>query len=394
MTTMRPGGSAGQAQQDGRALDGRLSDERPSSTAVPRVLRDLAAWSWRLLLVAAAFYVVWIVLSQVSLLVLALLGALFFAALLEPLQNLLGHVLPRVLASFLTVILLLAGIGLLGWFVVRRGAADASSVIDDANGVVTQLGDAVKRLPGSPNVDVERIQNDVLNYLNDNRSSLALSAVSGARTLVEVLAGAVLGIFFLIYFLYDGAGIWRFLVGLAPQQRRLRVNEAGHRAWRRVGGFVRGTTVIALFHGIFVGGLLLLLDVPLAVPLALLIFVGSFIPIVGAFAFGGLALLVVVLTQGFGPGLLFLAVLVVDNQIEAHVLQPFLVGRYVRLHPVAVAVALTAGGLVAGIPGAIFAVPLVSAADGAFRVLRSEPGSRKVHAEPADDGAQPAEQGG
>lgn len=371
--------------QDGRTQDGRLSDERPSATAVPRLLRDAAAWSWRLLLLAGAVYVVWFALGQVSLLVLALLGALFFTALLEPVVRALAHVTPKVLAALLSVLLLLGLIALLGWFVVRRGSADVSDIIDQTSGVVTQLGDVLARLTNSQDVGLQQLEDNILGYLNDNRGTLALEAVSGAQRIVEVLAGGVLGIFFLIYFLYDGGGIWRFLVGLAPAQRRLRIDEAGHRAWQRVGGFVRGTTLIALFHGVFIGGLLLLLGVPLAIPLALLIFVGSFIPIIGAFLFGGLALLVTLLTQGFGPGLIFLAILLLDNQIEAHVLQPFLVGRYVKLHPVAVAVALSAGGLLAGVPGAIFTVPLVSAADGAFRALRAVPGSAKVHPEQAPD---------
>lgn len=365
--------------------DGQLSNERTSATAVPRLLRDAAAWSWRLLLVAGAGYVLWLVLGEVSLVVLALLGALFFTALLEPIVNLFVRILPRSLAAILAVLLLVAGLGLLGWFVGAQGSSDFSMITDEASGLVTQLADVLNKLPNSEDFGIDGLQEDLLTYLSDNRGTLAMDAVSGLRQAVEVATASVLGIFFLIYFLYDGAGIWRFVVGLAPEQRRVRVNGAGHRAWRRVGGFVRGTTLIALFHGTFVGALLLLMGVPLAIPLALLIFVGSFIPIIGAFLFGGLALIVVLLTQGFVPGLLFLAILVLDNQIEAHVLQPFLVGRYVRLHPVAVALALSAGGLVAGVPGAIFAVPLVSAADGAFRALREVPTSAKRHPEEQDD---------
>ncbi len=369
----------------GSAGDGRLSNAGSSATAVPRLLRDMAAWSWRLLLVAAAFYLVWRVLGQVSLLAIALLAALAFTALLEPVHHLLDRVLPRVLAALLSVVLLLAGIALLLMFVVSQGRAGLSSIVDQASSLVNQLADVANRSSSGQKLGVDQLQQDALNYLAAHRNTLALEAFSGARRIVEGLAGVVLGVFLLVYFLYDGAGIWQFLVRLVPAQRRVRVDIAGHQAWRRIGGFVRGTTLIAVFHGVFIGGVLLLLGTPLAVPLAVLIFLGSFIPIIGAFAFGGLALLVVLLTGGVGPGILFLVVLVTDSQIEAHLLQPFLVGRYVKLHPVAVAVSLTAGGLLAGIPGAIFAVPLVSAADGAFRALRTVPTSvRQRPKEPSD----------
>lgn len=360
----------------------RLSRRDDSATVVPTVLRDGAAWSWRVLLVGLAVYVLVQLLMQVGLLVLALLGALFFTALLQPVVHLLGRLhLPRLLAVFgavLFLVLVLLGAGVLA---EQRGATVVPALVDQASSLVRQLGDVVRNTPLTDVVQVDKLQGEALSYLSDHRTDLLLDFLAGARLLVEVATATVLGLFFLLYFLYEGSGIWGWLVRLIPAARRQRVDYAGRRSWQRVGGFVRGTFLIAIFHGLFIGTALWLLDVPLFLPLAVLVFLGSFIPLIGALLFGGLAVIVTLLSQGIVPGLIFLAVLITDSQIEAHILQPFLVGRYVRLHPVAVALAISAGGLLAGVAGAIFAVPLLSAIDAVVRTLHDPPTAVAVQAD-------------
>lgn len=374
-STARETEVAGEKAAHGRPT-GRRAPRPEGATAVPGAVRDAASWTWRLLLLALAAYLLVDLMGRLTVLVLPLLGALFFTALLQPVASGLRDLrLPRSLAALLAVLLLAVVVAAVAVFAGLRGSSAVPELVDQAGGVVTHLGDLVRRTPlGNGNqMSVDRIQQNVLDYLAAHRNTLLQEVLAGLRLLLETLAALVLGVFFTLYFLYDGEGIWAWLVGLVPEARQERVDLAGRQAWRRVGGFVRGTFVIAAFHGIVVGIVLWLLGTPLIFPLALLVFVGSFIPIVGAVVFGGLALLVTLVSQGVVPALIFLVVLVIENQVEAHVLQPFLVGRFVRLHPVAIAVVITGGGLLAGVPGAIVAIPLVSAVHGAVKVLRRTP---------------------
>jgi predicted PurR-regulated permease PerM len=222
--------------------------------------------------------------------------------------------------------------------------------------------------------NVDNLQNTITKWLDSHRSSVASGLVTGVSVVSEVLVGAVLALFSTFFLLYDGRRIWMFCVRLLPRTGHARADAAAISAWDRISGFVRGTFLIACFHGLVMGVSLAAMGVPLVAPLALLVFLGSFIPIVGVVIFGGLAVLVTFGTKGLVLALVLLGILVVANQIESHVLQPFLVGRYVHLHPLAVALAITAGSVLGGIVGAILAVPVVSATDAVIRSLaRGEP---------------------
>jgi predicted PurR-regulated permease PerM len=167
---------------------------------------------------------------------------------------------------------------------------------------------------------------------------------------------------------------------------RDRVIGAGMQAWDRLAGFVRGTFVIALIHAVVAAVSLSILRVPLVAPLTLLIFVGSFLPIVGSIIFGSLAVVITLVTRGTVLGGILAAILIVDNQVEAHYLQPVLVGRYVRLHPLAVAVAIAGGGVLEGIPGAVIAVPFLAVVYAVLRYLAT--GEDQIASEtppPGDD---------
>lgn len=347
--------------------------ERPG---VPDGLRVAAAYAWRLLLLGVVGYLAVLVLGKLTLLVLPLILALFLTALLHPLDRLLRRLrLPRGLAAIVSVLLALFVFGGVLAFVVLRLVSSLPQLLDQASTVVQQLADAAQKLPFvSPDAGlVDQVQQQAQDYLASNRAQLAGQALTGLRTLLEVLAAGVLTLFFTIYFLYDGDRMSAWVVRLASRDRRLGLQEAAEEAWRRVGGFIRGTSAIASFHGVVIGTTLWLVGAPLVVPLALLVFVGSFIPLIGALLFGGFAVLVALVGGGVGPGLVVLGALLVTNQVEAHVLQPFLMGHYVRLHPVVVAVSVTGGVLLAGIPGAIVAVPLISALRGAVQALHNAP---------------------
>ncbi len=364
--------------------------DRSSPMPVSPLLRDAAGWAWRLLLLAlAAYLLVWLM-DRLYLLVLPLFGALLVAALLHPLVDFFRHRgFPRALAAWSTIIAAFVVLGGIGFFVVNRTIAEYGALVDQ----VTHLVNSVTRfLESGPfhlrGAQLDQLKSQVLSSLDHNRSTIAQGVVTGVTTVGEIVTGVVLAFFVTFFFLYDGDRIWAWIAGLFPRTSRGDVRAAGSRAWTRLAGYVRGTFLIAVFHGAVVALTLALMGAPLVAPLALLVFLGSFIPIVGAVVFGGLAALVVLVTQGWLLAVIFVAVLVVDNQIEAHVLQPFLVGHYVRLHPLAIVVVIAGGGFLEGVPGAILAVPIVSAAYAAaqyFAEARAAPrgGSR---AEPARAG--------
>ena len=281
-------------------------------------------------------------------------AALLLTALLGPVvaaQRRWG--LPRWLATLITVVGALAALGGVLFWVVDRAVVQAPMLVD-------RVQQAVADLPISNDV-LQQVRGQVLDYLNNQSGSLTGRIATGVQTVGEVLTGIVLTLLLTIILLADGDRMWGWIVGWLPERGQPRLNAAGHAAWTRLSGWIRGTVLIATFHGVVVGITLLLLGAPLVAPLAVLVFLGSFIPLFGALLFGGLAVLVTFADQGLVAGVVLLCVLIVANQFEAHVLQPFLVGRYVQLHPFVVAVVITAGIVVAGLAGALLAVPFTAA---------------------------------
>jgi predicted PurR-regulated permease PerM len=181
----------------------------------------------------------------------------------------------------------------------------------------------------------------------------------------------LLAMFSTLFLLYDGPNIWNWVLRLFPEPARDGLAEAGPRAWRTLTLYVRGTVIVAMIDAIFIGVGIFFLRVPMAVPLAVVIFLSSFVPLVGAVASGAVAVVVALVTQGPFTALMVLVVVLAVQQIEGHVLQPFILGRAVRVHPLAVVLSVAAGSLIAGIGGAISAVPLVAVSNTVVGVLRA-----------------------
>jgi putative heme transporter len=265
-------------------------------------------------------------------------------------------------------------LGLIAWFVTDQVSAQYSDLVDQLSASLHRLRNGLVGGPLHAQArGVDNLQATVTKWLNSHRGTIASGVVTGVSVVSETLIGVVLALFTTFFMLYDGERIWGFCAGLLPASGRRRATVAAGSAWLRISGFVRGTFLIAVFHGVVMGVGLAVMRVPLAVPLALLVFLGSFIPIVGVVVFGGLAVLVTFGTKGLALALVLLGILLIANQVESHLLQPFLVGRYVHLHPLAVALAITAGGLIGGIVGAILAVPVTSAVDAVVRSLAADP---------------------
>ena len=349
-----------------------LRDESRSSRApgVPPLLQDAAGWCWRILVVAAAVTLLGMLARKLELVVIPLLTALLLAALLEPVAVQARRLrLPRAAAAIVTVLLAIAVLGGIGVFVVNRAAAGYPLLVDQ----IGQLVDHTQRWLETGPLHIKQnggLATQITDALQSRRGQIASSALSAGRTLADVVTGVVLTLFLTLFLLYDGARIWAWMTGLFPDSTREQVDRVGDAMWRTLSGYVTGTFLVALFHGVVMGITLAILGVPLVAPLVVLIFIGAFIPLIGAVVFGGLAVLVTLVTKSAAAAVVVLIVLVVENQIESHVLQPFVVGRHVRLHPMAIAVTLASGAVIAGLPGAIFAVPLVAAVNAAAVQLR------------------------
>jgi predicted PurR-regulated permease PerM len=211
--------------------------------------------------------------------------------------------------------------------------------------------------------------NAAIQALHNNQSKLTSGALATAATITELVTAAVLALFTLIFMLYGGRNIWQYVTKIFPVGVRDRVREAGHAGYGSLIGYVRATFLVALTDAAGVGTGLAIMGIPLALPLASLVFLGAFIPLVGAVIAGFLAVVVALLAKGIVYALITLGLLVAVNQMEAHLLQPLVMGRAVSIHPLAVVLAISTGGVLAGIVGALLAVPTVAFLNNAIQVL-------------------------
>ncbi|MEU0033863.1 AI-2E family transporter [Streptomyces sp. NPDC006333] len=351
------------------------------SMAVPWGVRVAAEAGWRLLVLAGTLWVLMRVISAVQLVVLAFVAALLITALLQPTVARLKRIgFPRGLATALTAILGFVIMGLVGWFVVWQVQENIDNLSDQIQDGIDELR---KWLLNSPFHVTDKQINEIAKNLRDaigaNTDQITSAGLEGVTVIVEALTGILLTMFSTLFLLYDGKRIWEWTLKLVPAAARPGVAGAGPRAWRTLTAYVRGTVIVALIDAIFIGLGIYFLDVPMAVPLAVFIFLFAFIPLVGAVVSGALAVVVAVVTQGVFTALMTLLVVLAVQQIEGHILQPFILGRAVRVHPLAVVLSVAAGGLVAGIGGAVVAVPLVAVTNTVVGYLRSyarEPGQR------------------
>ncbi|MFI5702074.1 AI-2E family transporter [Streptomyces xanthochromogenes] len=359
--------------------------------AVPWSMRVAAAVGWRLLVLAGSIYVLTQIISAVSLVVLAFVAALLITALLQPTVARLKRMgLPRGLATALTAISGFVIMGLVGWFVVWQ----VMDNLDDLSSKVRAGIEELKRWAlNSPFHVTEDQINQIAKNLSDtigaNTNEITTAGLQGVTVLVEVLTGILLAMFSTLFLLYDGPKIWQWVLNLVPEAARPGVAGAGPKAWRTLTAYVRGTVIVALIDAICIGIGIYFLGVPMAVPLAVFIFLFAFIPLVGAVVSGALAVVVALVTDGVFNALMVLLVVLAVQQIEGHVLQPFILGRAVRVHPLAVVLSVAAGGLVGGIGGAVVAVPLVAVTNTVVGYLRKYSRENALRSAQAIEGAPP-----
>ncbi|MBO0804997.1 MAG: AI-2E family transporter [Nocardiopsaceae bacterium] len=339
---------------------------------IPPWLRTGAAYSWRLLLLLAVVYLLARVVAMLYVVVVPCTVALLLTALLQPPAAVLRRhgwgPMAATWTTLLTAIIVLAGVGAL---VTNRVQAEYPSLVNQVKHTSAQVQ---SWLAGSPfhlhTANIESISDNVVKYLSQHRTAVEGTVVNGGRIAAEVLAGVVLMFFVTFFLLKDGDRIWRWLTSALGPERRARADGAGHAAWTVLVHYIRGTVVVAAIHATVMGITLSIMGAPLVAPLALLIFVAAFVPLVGALVAGGLAILVVLAAKGLILALVVLGVLILMSQLESHLLQPQVVGKMVHLHPLAVILVLAVGGVIAGVFGAVIAVPLTAAVTRAVPELR------------------------
>jgi len=330
---------------------------------VPWAVDLAAAWSWRMLVIAAAAFAVGWVVAQFSVIVMPLVIALLIAALAAPAVEASARVgFPRSLAAVLVV---LGGLGAVVLLLTFVGQQVAQGFNDLAQQVVSGLGQIRGWLRTGPLQASESQISEAIRQAQDlvisSNEEMVTRLTDIGTVLGHVVAGFFIVLFATYFFLADGGRIWAWLVRLFPRAARTRADSSGKVAWRSLTQFVRATVLVAFVDAIGIVIVALILDVPLAPAIGVLVFLGAFIPLVGATLSGSVAVLVALVAQGPVVALLMLAGVILVQQVEAQVLQPFLLGRFVSVHPLGVLVAIACGVLLAGIAGALVAVPFVAA---------------------------------
>ena len=362
--------------------------EARDDDAVDPFVRKTAAWAWRLLVILAAIAALLWLMDRLQLIVVPVALAVILTALLLPAVDWLDRRgAPRGAA---VALVLLTGFGAFGGilsFVVSQFISGLPGLTEQ---VTRSIDNATQWLIEGPahlsREQIDRAGDTVVKSLRDNQERLTSGALSTATTITEIVTGALLMVFTLIFLLYGGRNIYAFLTRIVPAHTRDRVRDAGRAGFGSLIGYVRATFLVALVDAVGIGAGLAVMSVPLALPLASLVFLGAFIPLVGAVVTGFLAVVVALLAKGFVYALITLGLIIAVQQLEAHVLQPLVMGRAVSIHPLAIVLAISAGAVLGGIVGALLAVPALAFLNSAIRVLAADdPAAEATELQNSDD---------
>ncbi|GAA1987699.1 hypothetical protein GCM10009718_26490 [Isoptericola halotolerans] len=329
---------------------------------VPASVRGAAAWSWRLLIIAAGVAGLLWVLAELKTIVVPVAVALLITILLRPVRITLEKWgVPRGLATTLSILGLIAFVTGL---VVIAGQSIVNGFQDLWDQAVAGYEEFLSWLSEGPlgldTATLADLGSQAQDLVADQSSTLITGALGAATTVGHVLVGVIIALFCIIFFLQDGRTIWTWTVNLLPISARETVHQAGRRGMVTLSAYVRTQILVALVDAIGIGVGSAFFVPALAIPIGILVFVGSFVPILGAIFTGAIACAVVLVAEGWIAALIMLGIVLLVQQAESHILQPFLMGHAVSLHPVGVVLVVAAGTLVAGLIGALFAVPLAA----------------------------------
>jgi putative heme transporter len=354
--------------------------EPPPRRGVPRSLVTASELGWRFLVVVAAVAVLAYAVWYVRLVALpAFLALLLATVLVPPVRSLRRRGLGQGAATavvFFSGLLVVLGLATL---IVPPFAAEVGTLTDTITGGAQELGRLISSGPfGLSPTEVQSAIDGLSDRLHASSGDIASGVLTGAMIAGQIAAGVLLTLVLLFFFVKDGPRLWAWAVRMFPENVRDRVDEAGHRSWSVLAAYVRGQSLVATFDAVLIGIGLAILGLPLVLPLAVLIFVAAFVPIVGAFAAGAAAVLIALVSKGAGVALIVLGLNLVVQQLEGNVLYPVIMRRTIELHPVATLLAVGAGGVLAGIIGALVAVPIVAVVATALPILRGEPPPRAL----------------
>jgi predicted PurR-regulated permease PerM len=357
---------------------------------VPSGLRIAAAWSWRVILVGGLLYLLLQVVGLLMEVVVPVLVALLLAALLQPgAAALVTRRWPRSLAALLMLLVGMCIVAGIITLVVNRVVADWDGLTSQISRGLTQIQDSIVRTFPITKTQLQQLVQQAQKAIGANQSAITSGALSTASSVTRFFTGLLVTLLTLFFFLRDGRSIWLWVVGLLPRDARAYVDEAARRSWRTLISLERATVAVALIDAIGIGIGLLILRVPLALPLAALVFIGAFIPIIGSVLAGAVAVVVALVSNGFVTALLTLGVVILVMNLEGHVFSPLLLGRAVKIHPLAVVLGIATGVIVGGIFGALIAVPIIAVVNvgGSYLVHRHD---GPPPPEPRPDRARPA----
>ncbi|NDK31048.1 AI-2E family transporter [Nesterenkonia haasae] len=373
-----PAGDSVPPPGDQPPLASKESDESRLRQDIPWGVRIAAEWSWRVIIILiAAGVLIWL-LSHVMLLLIPLLIAGLLASLLRPLHNLFRKLkFPRILAAMASILVLMGGVFAILFqvgSVIVEGFAEMAEQVETGIIELIEWADDLARDWGLE-ISTEQFNQGVeeaVTWIQDNSDAIMSGAAGVGSVAGNIAVGTILVLFTLIFFLSDGRRIWDFMVVFSPAKHRPAIHGAGRRGWTAVSTYMRVQVFVAFVDavGIFIGAVIL--EVPLPLPIAVLVFFGGFVPVVGAVVTGAVAVLLAWVAHDFTTALLMLGVVLLVQQIESNVLQPIIMGKAVKLHPLAVVLAVTAGTTLLGLLGALFAVPVLAFIKRATQYLNKE----------------------
>lgn len=355
-------------------------------------MRAASEWSLRLLIIGAALYIASLVLREFSQIVVPLLVAVLLAAMLVPITRRLARVMPTGAAAGLTLLGVILVVGALFTLIGQQFSSGFSDLTAQVAQGLEQIRDWMRTTFNITDTEFD----DYFESLRDGVSSsgnLGRTAAGVGLTATHFVAGTFITLFALFFFLYDGPRIWSWVVRLFPRVARSRVASSGRIAWDQLSAFVRATIVVAFVDAVGIGVGAAILKVPFAFAIGVLVFLFAFIPIVGALLSGAVAVILALVSQGFGVALIMLAIVIGVQQLESHVLQPLLLGHAVSIHPLGVILAIAAGSQIAGIVGALAAVPFAAVFNAVGKHLLMREPEEELHEEleeSAEEGSAPA----
>jgi len=363
----------------------RSSD--PADEAVPHGLRIGAAFTWRLLVIAAALAGIGFLAHLLAEIVIPFLIGIIVAALLVPLSDVLQrHGWPKWLAILVALLIGIAVVvGLL--LLVTERVVTALPVLEKQIGA---LGNSLNRLLATHpfGLTPEKINgyvSDIVQWLQNNASQIALRAANVGKRVVGLLEGIFIIIFVTLFAMIDGAGIWAWTTRLFPHRARARIDFAGRAGWRTLKEFVRIQIFVAALEAVAIGSGAWIIGVPLATPIAAIVFFGALVPIIGSIVAGAVAVLIALLFNGWINALIMFGIVLLVNQIEGNVLHPLITGGAVKVHPLGIVLGVMAGAAIGGIAGAFFAVPVIATANSMIHAAADYASSTTAGEPSADD---------